>query len=542
MSSGRYFRLGAPLFSLALLLAVRAGLLWAAVVPFNSDEAVVALMARHILRGERPLFFYGQAYLGSLDAWLVAGAFQLFGEGVLAVRLVQLALYAGTLLTGYALTLKLTGRPWAAAVTALWLAGPPVVVTLYTTASLGGYGEALLIGNLLWLAAVRVAQPTPNSQYPKPQLPISPEPSPPAPRSLAPWLFLGLLTGIGWWVFPLTAVYAAPAWAYALWMNRRRWAGPLTGLGATMVGALPWLWATFTGAATVAEAGGSALAGVSGSSVWAAWGQHLLSFLLFAPTVVMGLRPPWGVDLLALPIAPVAAVVYSAGGWTAVRRPPAGAARWLWGGSAALVSLAFVLTPFGADPSGRYFLPLVMVLLPAAALFLDGLRGRRPRLALSLALGVLVFNAWGTLQAALNFPPGLTTQFDPAARVDQRDLPRVIEFLRAHGETRGYTNYWVAYPLAFLSGEDLIFAARLPYHEDFRYTARDDRYPPYLAAVQASPRAAYITTHQPALDARLRSGFAAQGVTYAEAQFGDFHVFYALARPVAPTSLKVYAP
>jgi hypothetical protein len=38
------------------------------VLPFNSDEAIVGLMARHMLQGERPLFFYGQAYLGSLDA------------------------------------------------------------------------------------------------------------------------------------------------------------------------------------------------------------------------------------------------------------------------------------------------------------------------------------------------------------------------------------------------------------------------------------------------------------------------------------------
>ncbi len=35
------------------------------IVPFNSDEAMVALMARHILQGERPFFFlwpgiYGQ--------------------------------------------------------------------------------------------------------------------------------------------------------------------------------------------------------------------------------------------------------------------------------------------------------------------------------------------------------------------------------------------------------------------------------------------------------------------------------------------------
>src|SRR6266851_2035799 len=64
----------------------------AGVVPFNADEAIVGLMARHILQGERPVFFYGQAYLGSLDAWLVAGAFAIFGESVWPIRLVQIVL------------------------------------------------------------------------------------------------------------------------------------------------------------------------------------------------------------------------------------------------------------------------------------------------------------------------------------------------------------------------------------------------------------------------------------------------------------------
>ena len=46
--------------------------------PFNADEAVVALMARHALQGNIPIFFYGQAYMGSLDALLVAAVGEWF--------------------------------------------------------------------------------------------------------------------------------------------------------------------------------------------------------------------------------------------------------------------------------------------------------------------------------------------------------------------------------------------------------------------------------------------------------------------------------
>ena len=49
------------------------------ITPFNADEAIVALMARHINQGNIPIFFYGQSYMGSLDAILVAIGFRIFG-------------------------------------------------------------------------------------------------------------------------------------------------------------------------------------------------------------------------------------------------------------------------------------------------------------------------------------------------------------------------------------------------------------------------------------------------------------------------------
>src|SRR5664279_1843929 len=88
---------------LAILLVViasgwKAILQTAAVVPFNADEAIVALMARHILGGERPVFFYGQSYMGSLDAFLVAAGFLIFGQQVWVIRLIQGLLYLATII------------------------------------------------------------------------------------------------------------------------------------------------------------------------------------------------------------------------------------------------------------------------------------------------------------------------------------------------------------------------------------------------------------------------------------------------------------
>ncbi|MEP7357173.1 MAG: hypothetical protein ABI847_08035, partial [Anaerolineales bacterium] len=123
------------------------------------------------------------------------------------------------------------------------------------------------------------------------------------------------------------------------------------------------------------------------------------------------------------------------------------------------------------------------------------------------------------------------------AQVDQRSLVELMNFLRANGGIRGYTNYWIAYPLAFESHEDLIFVPRLPYHADLRYTPRDDRYLPYDALVADSPRVAYITSRNPALNARLKTGFLKLGVSYREQLIGDFDVFYALSARVTPGQL-----
>jgi hypothetical protein len=206
-------------------------------------------------------------------------------------------------------------------------------------------------------------------------------------------------------------------------------------------------------------------------------------------------------------------------------------------GSVAILALVYLFTPFGNDPSGRYFLPLILVLAAFCAEFIVRAAARFGRKAYLLILVLMAFQGAGTLESALRMPPGITTQFDPVAQLDQRDLPKVIDFLRAHGETRGYTNYWVSFPLAFLSREELIFTARLPYHADLRYTPRDDRYSPYDNLVDTSSRVAYITTNNPALDARLEAAFAGRGIRYQVEQIGDFRIYYNLSALLRPEEL-----
>ena len=57
------------------MLALKVALLASNSVAFTSDEAVMALMGKHVAQGEIPVFYYGEAYVGSLDAIFIALAF-----------------------------------------------------------------------------------------------------------------------------------------------------------------------------------------------------------------------------------------------------------------------------------------------------------------------------------------------------------------------------------------------------------------------------------------------------------------------------------
>ena len=524
----------------AALLAIGWKLLFLRMdaLPFNSDEAIVGLMARHILQGERPIFFYGQAYMGSLDAFLVAGAFQLLGQSAWALRLVQVLLYAGTVVTGAWLVERALGDWSSGLATALLLAIPTVNSTLYTTVSLGGYGEALLLGNVCLLLALRIDDQLGGI---------------PARLSAGLIGILGILNGLGLWVFGLSLVYIAPAdllVAWKLWKLRaqipqRRWIARLFlfFIAGVAVGAFPWLVSAFRSgmAGLTGELAGGAIAGVEGMGFASRLLQHLVSLLVLGSTVVLGFRPPWAVRWLVWPLLPLVLVfwlaVFAFLGRRLVKRPPLNSASLLLIGVVFFLTLAFLLTPFGADPSGRYFLPLALPLVVGGVAFIRAASQVVGRYAWGMVGLLLVFHAWGTVECALHSPPGLTTQFDAVAQVDHRYLPALISFLRENGEKAGYSNYWVSYPLAFYSNEELIYLPRLPYHQDFRYTERDDRYPPYREIVRASERVAYITTHHAALDEALREKFRQQGVTWKENQIGDYHIFYALSAVVRPEQI-----
>ena len=57
----------------------------------DSDQVMVGLMARHVLLGELPVFYWGQPYDGTLETYLTAAVFRLFGQSYAALHVAPLA-------------------------------------------------------------------------------------------------------------------------------------------------------------------------------------------------------------------------------------------------------------------------------------------------------------------------------------------------------------------------------------------------------------------------------------------------------------------
>jgi 4-amino-4-deoxy-L-arabinose transferase-like glycosyltransferase len=498
-----------------LALVWRALLLWSGAATFHSDEAIVGLMARHITQGlPIPTFFYGQSYMGSLDSLLVSLVFRVAGEGVLGIRLVQMALYLGVLITAMLLASRLFADRRVTMGVGLLLAVGSPLFTLYTTISLGGYGEVLLLGNLLLLLGWELRQ---------------------QPDSWWRWGAAGALLGMGWWTNALIVVYVLPVGLFLLpVIVRRRPLGGLLLAGVLfMLGSAPWWLYNLN---HQWESVRFLLGGFGGVAQQERMSipDKLIGLLFIGLPGVVGARLPaastawsplgWGVLIGWL-------VLILASGVKALRARgrDALAPRYLWLLLLGFCAL-FLLSSFGADATGRYLLPLIV---PTTILLVAQVR---VRLGVVVIVGLAAWHMAGVV-TAMRAPTGLTPQFDAVTDIPNTDDEAFMAFLQQEGLTRGYATYWVSFRLAFLSGETLIFAPRLPYKADLS-PAGGDRYPAYTGLVAEAATIALITAKHPALDAAIEAGLRGAGISgWKTAQVGVYTVYYDLPRAVIQDGL-----
>jgi len=487
--------------ALVAAVALAARLLWIVLLGdrVGADEAVNGLMAWAIARGEElPLTTWEAQYAGPLVPVLAASLFALAGPSLLLLRLAALPLAV----VGAAAVADAARVLWgasAAAVAGLAVAVAPPVFALYTTEAIGGYPEVLGFGGLLLWGAVRLAGA-----------------ADPRPRH---WLLFGVTGGLAVWSMPLLlALVAGTAMALA----RRGRLGRQTGAfvaGGFLLGIAPYIIhnVLHPGASILRFAG--RVLGVSAAQ-WGG-GDHarVLAAALaryaagFAdvPRALVAAAAGF-LDLAPAVAWPVALIVAGAVVWTWAGRRNDAFGLTLAGWTALAGAILLALGRFDANRHQA-------VLWLPAALWLGWLATRIPRRAMPLAgaalAGFLALNALGTAAHA-------------RARVRVAPL---VEGLRARGLTAIYTDYFIAYPVLFLSREAIVASPMAG-------PVNVERRPAYSAAVARAARVAYVFARGSEAGGVFVAAMRKTGRAMGHEAMDGFDV-YTPARRVSPGELEL---
>ncbi|HVB21282.1 MAG TPA: hypothetical protein VNG51_04995 [Ktedonobacteraceae bacterium] len=264
-----------------LAIVVRAWLVIHTNGVIDGDEALVGIQAEHILHGEWPIYFYGQPYMGSLEAYLAALLFAIFGASVWTLRAEPTLLS----LVVIWLTWKLAGiladiaglsprmKHFFMTIAVLGAVVPPLYDTVVELRMLGGYIETFVLMLWLLLSVVQLLRRW-TARATRRELALR-------------WAGIGFIIGLGFWVDPLivSAIFASFVWigGYCLLTLSKEWRHPssngyytllsglllaLAAIPAAIIGSAPAIywgyynhWANF--AYVFARSGRSTLLSVS---------------------------------------------------------------------------------------------------------------------------------------------------------------------------------------------------------------------------------------------------------------------------------------
>lgn len=481
---------------LALGAAVRVALIAADHgVTLDSDEAIIGLMGRHILeQGARPVFFYGQQYMGAFEAYAAAAAFAIAGPSTHALKGVMVVLDLLMVCSFVVLGRTLVDRR-AGLLAGLYAALPPAFLAIYGLKARGGYVETVTIGNILLAGAARVGT---------------------LDEARCRWaaLGLGILAGFGFWTHTLVALYfPAVAIAWLMRTARSRWFVTL-GLAAAgaIVGGLPFWWQNVTSGF-----------GSFGNVHWvgpATALRQLGGLLRDALPVVIGARGIWAFEeswpgLTALLAS--ANVLFFAGAIAgAPRSERPGDTRaciglvWL---TALVATFVDAASGYGAETrEPRYLFPIYSALaLTFGVAVASWWRVGDRRRATAGACVLLAGHALGIVRQ----DPTLMLGISAGARVARSNV-HLIEVLEKLKIQSVYTDYWVSYRLVFESGERI--RAR-----PFGHVVVE-RIPEMSAAVDADPNPAFVLLGDAATG--FRAALSRSGRAFKEREVAPYRVFY----------------
>lgn len=555
-----------PALAGAIILAavvIRVSLVAAGWPGTDSDDATMGLMAKHILtRGEFPIFFWGQSYMGTIEAYLGAVMFAALGVSEFALKCGLIALYAGFLAVMYPLLARLYTRIWALLGLAMLALGSDAML-YHQLNAYGGYLETIFFGALAILLSTWLARGAGTARQ----------------RRLG-YFGWGLAAGLGIWSDPLVLPFVALSAlliAALCWREVRSRLVALALLGL-LVGLAPWIVyvatapsldvaksflqhgnlparagapagasttrATTTGPSPLTQLRDQALglvvvavpdstgvAAVCPLPVGQAWPPESWQGTMSGACVAT--RAVWGSAFLALLAAALAIegrafllLWRRTRGWTpgeremVIRR----GGRLVALGAPALGIALFAASSAAATAPAIYSRYIIGVLIAIPALLATlwewtGARRRRHVAVVCVTAGLLIALAAGVVR---------TWGDVPALQRQNAQQMALVHLLEQQGDTRFYADFWTCERTIFQSDERLVCTVL---NNDL--SPRANRYPGYDALVRAVPHPPYVFPLDSA-QARLFPQWAASnGWRYDTTVFEGAFVIYRVLPPYA---------
>ena len=524
----KYLKIGIyELYALAIIvfaMSIRLVLLAMGWPPTDSDEGTMGIMARNIAyRGEHPYVFYGQNYMGTIEAHIGAVFFHLFGASLFSLRLSVILLVTLFLISTYLLASLLYSKKVALVTLAVLSLGSIYTITRETLAT-GGSTQTMLFGSLAFLLASWLSFTYTRGASLRTKL-----------VRFVGYSCWGIVLGLGFWSDMIVLPFFACAvllmlifcWRDLLWA----WVGAL---GGFIIGAYPILRYSFN-AASHGDSVLKTLFGLfQGSTVQAPHGLHQIlhavkgtvlisvptatgypfcpvmeqSFLsdntVQTPVCTLG-HVVWGVGyitLLALSVLLTLAVLWRL--WRQRRLTPQGVdtrqtvvrsvSQLLLLGRAILAISAYSLSsaPMGwPGYHSRYLIGLLIVTPAIIAPLWNTASNVYTMNSSQQWLRVLCRNGSRVALGAivLVYLIGTVMLFSevPATQATNQRQMDLINHLVASGHSHIYTEYWECDKIAFESNERVICGVL-----DTNLQASHNRTPGYWDIVHADPQAAYV--------------------------------------------------
>lgn len=468
--------------SLVVGLALRIWVLHSRMGGLDSDEAIVGIMARHLLHNhEFHTFYLGQNYGGSQEPMMAAALFALFGSSVVALKSVPIALTMVAVWLVWRVGLRTVGRvPAALAAAVFWVA--PSAYVWHTTKERGFYEFTIVAGLFCVLMVLRLVER-------------------PSRRDAGA---LGLAAGLAWWATPQMVYLVAPACLYLVARRPRILRLAWAALPAFLIGASPWIKYNI--------GHGWLSTKIPPVPIHFTYARRLHNFYGIDAPMVLGLRSAYVVDWL-IPVLGHAAYAAAVAGfiWAVVRRPKGTELLLI---VCIVYPILFAISPFSFyfnEPRYLFFLsPIVALLLARACVSRRHLDIVLVAVAIALSVaGLAAMNDWGR-------------RFPQAYDLVAPDTRPLVHRLDGMGIDRLYGDYWIAYKVSFETRERLLVAP-----------VDNDRYPPFGAAVRARQDSTYAlvrSTRERAFEQRL----VARGIPYDRAVVTRYAIYRIKDRNLRP--------